>query len=69
MTGNVSVADNGRADGAKTISMKDRKAIIARRFITKNAVKISALTENICKGEKSTFEKYEALIGPVPEDA
>jgi len=49
----------------ETISMKERKAMIARRYITKNALKIRSLTEIICSGDKSTFTDYPALIGPV----
>jgi len=45
--------------------MKERKAKIARRYITKNSPKIAALAELICTGDKSTFSDYEALIGPV----
>lgn len=59
------------ADGENTdegIEMKDRKAIIARRFITKNAPKIKALTELICSGDKSTFSEYPAIVGPVPTE-
>ena len=62
----VPVADNGQADAGKTISIKERKAQIARRFITKNAPKIAALAELIRTGDKSTFSEYEALVGPVP---
>jgi hypothetical protein len=49
-------------------SMKERKAIIARRYITRNASKIASLAELICAGDKSTFTKYEAMIGPVPTE-
>jgi alkylation response protein AidB-like acyl-CoA dehydrogenase len=49
-------------------SMKERKAIIARRYITKNAPKIAALAELIRMGDKSTFTEYEAMIGPVPTE-
>jgi len=62
----VSVAENGQTDTGKTISIKERKAMIARRFITKNAPKIAALAELIRTGDKSTFNEYEALVGPVP---
>lgn len=64
----VPVAENGAAGNGKTISMKKRKAILARRFITKNAPKITALTELIRSGDKSTFTDYETLIGPVPTE-
>jgi hypothetical protein len=54
--------------GDSSASMKERKAIIARRYITRNAPKIASLTELICAGDKSTFTKYEAMIGPVPTE-
>ncbi|MBL7185806.1 MAG: acyl-CoA dehydrogenase family protein [Phycisphaerae bacterium] len=63
----VPVAENGSSDNGKTISMKQRKAIIARRYVTKNAPKITALAELIRTGDKSTFTDYEALVGPVQE--
>jgi alkylation response protein AidB-like acyl-CoA dehydrogenase len=62
----VPLAENGQADNDRTIPIKQRKAMIARRFITKNAPKISSLTELILTGDKSTFNDYEALVGPVP---
>ncbi len=62
----VPVAENG-AGNDKTIPMKKRKAILARRYITKNAPKIAALAELIRTGDKSTFTEYEVLIGPVQE--
>jgi hypothetical protein len=49
------------------IPMKQRKALLARRYIEKNAPKIRALTDLIRQGDKSTFSEYEALVGPVPE--
>jgi alkylation response protein AidB-like acyl-CoA dehydrogenase len=64
----VPVAENGSAGNGQTISMKKRKAMIARRYISKNAPKITALTELIRSGDKSTFSDYEALIGPVPSE-
>ncbi|MEA3226396.1 MAG: acyl-CoA dehydrogenase family protein, partial [Planctomycetota bacterium] len=63
----VPVAENGSGDNGKTISMKQRKAIIARRYVTKNAPKITALAELIRTGDKSTFTEYESIIGPVQE--
>ncbi|HPS54627.1 MAG TPA: acyl-CoA dehydrogenase family protein [Sedimentisphaerales bacterium] len=54
----------GKASG-KTISMKDRKALVARRYITKNAPKIKALTETIKNGDKTTFEQYQNLVPPI----
>ncbi|MHC4738424.1 MAG: acyl-CoA dehydrogenase family protein [Planctomycetota bacterium] len=60
----IQAASNGQMAN-ETISMKERKAMIARRYITKNAPKIRSLTEIICSGDKSTFTDYPALIGPV----
>ncbi len=62
----VPVAENGQAGNSQTVSMKERKAAIARRYITKNAPKIAALAELIRTGDKSTFSDYETLVGPVP---
>jgi hypothetical protein len=62
----IPVAENGAA-GGKTIPMKKRKAILARRYITKNAPKIAALVKLIGAGDKSTFNEYESLVGPLPE--
>jgi hypothetical protein len=53
-------------DGTK-ISMKQRKAVTARRYITKNSSKIKALAETICTGDKSTFQQYESIVGKVSE--
>jgi len=57
-------SEKGKASG-KTISMKDRKAMVARRFITKNAPKIKAITRTIRKGDKTTFEQYQNLVAPI----
>jgi alkylation response protein AidB-like acyl-CoA dehydrogenase len=62
----VPVVRNGDGNG-RTIPMKKRKAMLARRFIAKNAPKIAALAKLIRTGDKSTFTQYEALVGPVPE--
>jgi hypothetical protein len=61
----VPVAVAGNGDG-QMIPMKQRKAMMARRYITRNAPKIAALAAGICAGDKSTFTDYEALVGPVP---
>jgi len=60
-------AGDGTTDNGETIPMKERKAMLARRYITKNAPKIAALTELIYTGGKSTFTDYEALVGGVSE--
>jgi len=62
----VPVAESGQADNGQTVSMKERKATIAQRYITKNAPKIAALSELIRAGDKSTFTDYETMVGPVP---
>ena len=64
----VAGAGNGQTDNGSTISMKQRKAMVARRFITRNAPKITSLMETICMGDKSTFTDYATLVGPVPTE-
>jgi len=61
----AAVVEGDLAEAADTVPMKERKAKISRRFITRNGPKIMALAELICAGDKSTFADYEALIGPV----
>jgi alkylation response protein AidB-like acyl-CoA dehydrogenase len=58
-------SDNGHSRDDQTVSMKQRKAVMARRYITRNAPRIEALVHEICLGDKSTFEHYETLIGPI----
>ncbi len=64
----VAAVENDSNDNGEKIPMKERKAVIARRYITKNAPEIASLTELICTGDKSTFTEYEAMIGPVPTE-
>jgi len=63
----VAAAEDGQANNGNTVSMKNRKAMIARRFITRNASKITSLIESICMGDKSTFTDYATLVGPIRE--
>ncbi len=63
----VQVADSGDAQMPKKVSMAERKLMIARRYVTRNAAKIKAWAEQVTSGDKSTFREYEMLIGPVPE--
>jgi alkylation response protein AidB-like acyl-CoA dehydrogenase len=63
----VAAAEDGQTNNGNTISMKNRKAMIARRFITRNAPKITSLIESICMGDKSTFTDYATLVGPIRE--
>jgi len=62
----VPVEDSPGASDGQQIPMKKRKAIIAQRFVTKNAPQIAALAQLICSGDKSSFTDFAALIGPVP---
>ena len=64
----VEVADGKNNGQGQTISMKKRKEMIARRYITKNASLIKSLVDMVLSGDKSTFEQYEALAGPVPQE-
>lgn len=57
----------GDAKNGQKVPMKQRKAMLARRYVEKNASKIKALTDLVRRGDKSTFSEYEALVGPVPE--
>ena len=51
-----------------SVSMRKRKAMMARRYITKNAPKIAALMEMICTGNKSTLTDYQTLVGQVASE-
>ena len=62
----VAAAPDGTVGDGEMIPMRQRKARIAYRYVTKNAPKISALAQLICAGDRSTFTDYESLIGPVP---
>jgi alkylation response protein AidB-like acyl-CoA dehydrogenase len=55
------------SNNQQMIPIKQRKAMVVCRYITKNAPKITALSELIRSGEKTTFTNYEALIGKVSE--
>jgi len=63
----VSIADETSNNGEK-ILMKKRKAMLARRYITKNTPKIAALAELVRTGDKSTFNEYEKIVGHVPAE-
>jgi alkylation response protein AidB-like acyl-CoA dehydrogenase len=62
----VAAGQNGQTNNGRTIPMRERKAMIARRFITREAPKITSLTESICAGDKSTFSDYPVFVGAVP---
>ncbi|MDD5011940.1 MAG: acyl-CoA dehydrogenase family protein [Phycisphaerae bacterium] len=62
-------AAGGKSNGQQQkVSMKKRKEMLARRYITKNSPLIKSLVDMIQSGDKSTFEQYEALAGPVPQE-
>ncbi len=65
----VAVARAKNNGELQTVPMVQRKAVVARRFITGNAPKIASLAERICSGDKTSFSQYDALVGPVPEQA
>jgi hypothetical protein len=64
----VAGSDSRNRNG-QTVSMRQRKAILARRYVTKSTPKIAALAEIICSGDKSTFTDYPVLIGPVQTES
>jgi alkylation response protein AidB-like acyl-CoA dehydrogenase len=57
--------EGGKPNNGQQVSMKQRKTLMARRYITKAAPKIVARAELICSGDKSTFSEYPVLVGPV----
>ncbi len=61
----VAVTEGNGGDNGQKIPMKQRKAMIARRYVTRGAPRIAALAEVIRSGDKSTFNEYEPLVGPV----
>ncbi|MHC4122372.1 MAG: acyl-CoA dehydrogenase family protein [Planctomycetota bacterium] len=61
----VEVSDEKGEAAEEKIFMKQRKAKIARRYITKNAPRTKALAELICSRDKSTFNNYHSVVGPV----
>lgn len=63
----VAVAPGASSANGQAVPMKQRKALMARRYVEKNAPKIKALAEVICQGDRSTLSDYEALVGPVQE--
>ena len=60
----VAVSADGNKPSDETIAMTCRKAMIARRFITKNLPKMMALLDVVKSADKSTFGDYEKIIGP-----
>lgn len=58
----VKVDNNG-----KTMSMKERKAKMAKRYITRNNPNVTAWADTIKAACTSSFDQYEELAGAVPE--
>ena len=55
-------------NGQSKISMKKRKEMVARRYITKNASLIKSLIESVLSGNVSSLEQYDALAGAIPTE-
>jgi hypothetical protein len=64
----VAIAEDGSCDEGRKIAMTKRKAMIARRYVSKNAPKNATLADLICSGDRSTFTDYEALVGTASTD-
>jgi hypothetical protein len=62
----TAVTAEGKDNNGDSISMRERKKLVTRRFITKNAPVIRERGEMICSGDTSTFSQYGELVGPVP---
>ncbi len=64
----VAAAQDSSGNKQQAIPIKERKTMVARRYITKNAPKIAALCELIRSGDKSTFNDYVTIIGPATSE-
>ncbi len=60
----LAVGEGDANSSGKTIPIRQRKEMVARRYITKNAPKTAALCEQICSGDRTTFSDYGSFIGP-----
>lgn len=58
--------DNGQPDSYSVV--RDHKKIVARRYVTQNAPKITMLCEVIRSGDTSTVTDYDTIVGPVPSE-
>jgi len=52
-------------NNGQMVSMKKRKVIVARRYITRQAGQIAALAGMVQSSDKSTFTDYETIAQPV----
>lgn len=57
--------EQSEATAGSTVSVKQRKAMIAGRFVRRNHYKHKALSELICSGDRSTFQQYGVIVNPV----
>ncbi len=64
----VLCSNNGQEQNSKTIAMKQRKAMLARRYISTKTQEIKTMTELVCSGDRSTFTDYPALVGPLSDE-
>lgn len=61
--------ETGKTDnGTGKMSMKQRKLMIAQRYVTKNSSLIKSLMESVVSGNVSSLEQYDALAGAVPTE-
>lgn len=63
----TATAESGDAATPKKVPMAQRKLMMARRYIIRNAAQLKGLADLIKSGDKSTFREYEVLAGAVPE--
>jgi alkylation response protein AidB-like acyl-CoA dehydrogenase len=64
----IPASGEGAQPADRTVSMKDRKTKIAKRFVKRNAPRIAARVRTVCMGDKSTFEDYPEFIQPLPAE-
>jgi alkylation response protein AidB-like acyl-CoA dehydrogenase len=64
----IATAQDFSVNNQQMVPIKERKTMVAHRYITKNAPKITALCELIRTGDKSTFNDYATIIGPATSE-
>lgn len=52
----------------KEIPVKERKTILAKRYIERSVIEIDAKLEKVKSGDVSTFKDYPSIAGIVPEE-
>ncbi len=48
-------------------AVRDRKAVVAKRYIAQNGPKVAMLCTLVRSGDRSTIKDYDIVVGPVPE--